>query len=132
MARTPSGSLIKTFLDIASEVTGQKFDKKVFENFFHHFEKGAVYGIEVANNFLSGAIPTELGQCSTFTLVSVSNNTLSGPIPTEMGQLSRLSELLLGGNQLTGHVPAQLCWMSLVQFDCSPALCGCDCACPNS
>ncbi|KAG1364397.1 putative leucine-rich repeat receptor-like serine/threonine-protein kinase [Cocos nucifera] len=62
----------------------------------------------LSNNFLSGAIPPELGNISSIGLLDLSNNKLSGEIPRSLGNLSLISEIHLQKNQLNGEIPASL------------------------
>ncbi|CAB9512858.1 Leucine Rich Repeat [Seminavis robusta] len=107
----------------------------------------------LANNSLSGQIPSELGLLSNLGEISLENNHFSGPVSDQLGQLLLQSEegppalhtLNIKGNPfLTGTVPSDLCNISGtckpnnldpceephgLLFDCSSALCGCDCLC---
>jgi Leucine-rich repeat (LRR) protein len=93
---------------------------------------GSVTKIYLANNNLTGSLPSELGDLSNLTnfepwgnqiggsipaaLGSLANmqqiwmpaNAFTGPIPPELGNLGQLRVLNLGGSQLTGPVPAEL------------------------
>ena len=65
-------------------------------------------GLWLAENRLSGRIPPELGNLSNLENLDINANDLSGTIPTELGNLSNLGVLLLAGNQLNGTIPSQL------------------------
>ncbi|KAG1364396.1 putative leucine-rich repeat receptor-like serine/threonine-protein kinase [Cocos nucifera] len=62
----------------------------------------------LSNNFLSGAIPPEIGNISSIGLLDLSNNKLSGEIPRSLGNLSLIREIHLQKNQLYGEIPASL------------------------
>ncbi|KAG1364395.1 putative leucine-rich repeat receptor-like serine/threonine-protein kinase [Cocos nucifera] len=62
----------------------------------------------LSNNFLSGAIPPEIGNISSIGLLDLSNNKLSGEIPRSLGNLSLIREIHLQKNQLYGEIPARL------------------------
>ena len=64
--------------------------------------------LRLANNHLSGPIPPELGSLSALTRLDLENNDLSGSIPSQLGDMSDIRVLLLGDNNLSGRVPAQL------------------------
>lgn len=82
------------------------------------------------NNSLSGGIPSELGQLSQMTELYLSHNTFVGTIPAIIGALSSLSEFDISQNPLvSGVLPTGLCGVHLLEFDCSGALCGCECTC---
>ena len=61
-----------------------------------------------SNRELSGSIPPELGNLSNLEILFLSDNQLSGSIPPELGKLSNLERLFLVGNQLSGSIPPEL------------------------
>ena len=88
--------------------------------------------LNLSNNQLTGAIPTQLGNLSDLTALWLYNNQLSGGIPSELGSLSDpgmadtvwkpvdrcaiphqigdlsdLSHLWLQDNQLSGEIPPE-------------------------
>ena len=67
-----------------------------------------VLRLNLAENQLTGGIPTELGGLSNLTELSLRDNQLTGEIPPELGRLSRLTNLYLSHNQLTGGIPTEL------------------------
>ncbi len=67
-----------------------------------------VTGLDLTNNQLSGAIPTDFALLTNLTQLWLADNNLTGTIPAELGQLTNLSELWIGGNQLTGTIPEEL------------------------
>ena len=71
-------------------------------------EDGKVTGLELANNELSGTIPTELGELATLQTLDLRGNRLNGSIPASFEGLTNLNELYLGGNDITGCVPSRL------------------------
>ncbi|XP_057799483.1 receptor kinase-like protein Xa21 [Salvia miltiorrhiza] len=74
-------------------------------------------GIYLSYNQLSGAIPTNLSQCSRLEVLSLSYNSFSGEIPSEIGYLTSLQILALGGNNLNGILPHEIGHLqSLVTF----------------
>ena len=76
-------------------------------------DEGRVIELHLAENLLSGQIPTELGNLSNLTgSVDLWGNQLTGTIPSEIGNLSNLTGMSLGGNELTGAIPTGT-WRSL-------------------
>ena len=59
-------------------------------------------------NQLTGAIPAELGQLASLTVLGLHENQLTGVIPAELAKLANLTVLWLNGNHLTGSIPAEL------------------------
>ena len=57
---------------------------------------------------LSGEIPTELGNLSSFVWMGLHDNDLTGEIPAELGGLAKLQRLYLTNNELYGEVPEEL------------------------
>ena len=76
-----------------------------------HFDSSAprrVTEIDLADTFLSGSIPQELGQLASLQTLLLDGNQLSGSIPQELGQLASLKILWLYNNQLSGSIPEEL------------------------
>ncbi len=69
---------------------------------------GRVTQLRLANNRLTGELPSQLGDLSSLRQLRLGNNELSGPIPSELGNLSNLGYLYLNANDLTGSIPAEL------------------------
>ena len=69
---------------------------------------GTIIGIDLAENQLSGEIPTELANLTDLTSLNLSQNQLTGEIPPELGNLTNLTDLFLGANELTGEIPLEL------------------------
>ena len=70
----------------------------------------------LANNQLTGTIPTELGNLANLWFLDLSDNQLTGSIPPELGDLSSLTRLSLANNQLTGSIPQSFTHLTLVHF----------------
>ena len=64
--------------------------------------------LHLANNSLTGKIPTELGGMVSARTIDLESNILVGSIPSELGNLSFLRVLKLANNALTGTVPESL------------------------
>ena len=69
---------------------------------------GRVDSLRLADNDLSGAIPSSLGNLTALVSVDLSGNRLSGVIPSSLGNLTALSLLDLSDNRLLGPIPAVL------------------------
>ena len=59
-------------------------------------------------NWLTGEIPSEIGQLKNLTTLSLGYNNLTGEIPEEMWTLTNLTTLSLSYNQLTGEIPLEI------------------------
>ena len=68
--------------------------------------------LDLANNQPSGPIPSELSRLSNLEVLDLENNQLSGPIPSELSRLSNLEVLDLANNQLSGPIPSELSRLS--------------------
>lgn len=64
-------------------------------------ENSALEELDVSNNNLTGALPSQIGQLRNLKKLNASNNQMTG-IPAEIGQLTKLEELNYSGNQITG------------------------------
>ena len=62
----------------------------------------------LANNQLSGSIPSSFGSLSDLTGLYVSGNQLSGSIPSSFGSLSSLKYVELDNNRLSGSIPSSI------------------------
>ena len=67
-----------------------------------------VLGLDLAEDQLTGEIPSELGDLTNLESLVLNNNELTGPIPAALGDLSNLRALNLWSNELTGPIPAAL------------------------
>nr|POE70396.1 isoform 3 of probable leucine-rich repeat receptor-like protein kinase [Quercus suber] len=64
--------------------------------------------LNLAENNLSGLIPTQLGACLELLFLNLSKNILEGRIPSRIGSLQSLENLDLSWNMLIGEIPPQL------------------------
>ena len=71
-------------------------------------DSGRVVGVRLAENELSGAIPSELGDLGSLESLDLADNGLSGAIPSELGRLANLRSLRLAGNVLSRPIPLEL------------------------
>jgi len=58
--------------------------------------------LQLARNYLKGALPTELGKLSVLTKMELEENNIEGTLPSEIGQLFKLEYLDLSWNNLQG------------------------------
>jgi len=65
------------------------------------FKKTNLLKLDLSNNKLTGALPSQINQLKKLQVLDASNNQMTG-VPAEIGQLSNLIELDLSNNQLTG------------------------------
>ncbi|KAL3753525.1 hypothetical protein ACJRO7_000862 [Eucalyptus globulus] len=62
-------------------------------------------GLNLSRNFLSGRIPTRIGDMESLESLDLSNNHLSGAIPHSFSAFTFLSKLNLSHNNFTGPIP---------------------------
>lgn len=65
------------------------------------FDKNDLLELDVSNNRLTGALPSQLGNLKRLKILKANGNQMTG-VPAEIGQLSDLEILDLSDNQLTG------------------------------
>ena len=91
--------------------------------------------LHLENCELSGTIATEIGLMTSLVSWNSSFNQLTGPIPVEVERLvsdGTLASFDITNNKLEGTMPVGLCELSVLGFDCSVRLCGCDCVCTQT
>jgi hypothetical protein len=60
--------------------------------------------VSLHNNFLTGAFPGELGNCSNLRALYLASNSFYGPLPSLLGFWPRLTHLSLGFNNFSGAI----------------------------
>lgn len=93
-------------------------------------ELASVETLNLSHNELSGTLPIAMDGMAQLTVLDLQDNFLTGLVPTEeLASCPFLRELYLRNNSLSGELPNELCVLNALEFDCSQALCGCQCAC---
>ncbi|KAJ7976306.1 LRR receptor-like kinase family protein [Quillaja saponaria] len=64
--------------------------------------------LKLSHNFLTGEIPSEIGECRNLRTLLLDGNIFEGRIPPEIGQISELRILDVSRNSLTGRIPNEL------------------------
>lgn len=67
-----------------------------------------VTGLDLKENNLAGAIPSEIGQLKDLVQLNLGINKLTGNIPTEISGLENTTHLYLHSNRLTGNIPSSI------------------------
>ncbi len=65
------------------------------------FAETKIEELNLSNNELTGALPSQVGALQNLKVLNLSNNNFTG-VPAEIGQLSKLEVLDLSDNKLTG------------------------------
>ena len=71
-------------------------------------QMGRVHTLSLGDNELNGTIPPELGNLTNLEFMHIYDTQLSGTVPPEFGNLSNLKSLVLRDNKLTGALPSEL------------------------
>ena len=69
---------------------------------------GALQWLDLSLNELSGSIPRAIESLTSLYLLNLSRNALSGSVPQWFGNMSSLLALYLSANELTGGIPDEL------------------------
>ncbi|CAD6226149.1 unnamed protein product [Miscanthus lutarioriparius] len=64
--------------------------------------------LQIANNNISGVIPSDIGNLAGLEMLDFGKNLLTGVIPESIGKLTRLQLLALDSNYLSGHLPSSI------------------------
>lgn len=64
--------------------------------------------LDLYSNFLTGSLPSEIGNMGKLVVLNLSKNHLSGQLPNELSKLSELNYLDLSQNNFKGRIPDKL------------------------
>ncbi|GAV71742.1 Pkinase domain-containing protein/LRR_1 domain-containing protein/LRRNT_2 domain-containing protein/LRR_4 domain-containing protein/LRR_8 domain-containing protein [Cephalotus follicularis] len=64
--------------------------------------------LDLSSNFLTGGLPSDIGNLGRLNLLNLASNDLSGQLPSELDKLSNLEYLDLSGNKFEGEIPNKL------------------------
>ncbi|CAL5089344.1 unnamed protein product [Urochloa decumbens] len=64
--------------------------------------------LRIPSNYISGGIPSEIGNLANLEMLDLTDNLLSGVIPESIGKLAQLKELYLYTNSLSGVIPPSI------------------------
>ena len=79
-------------------------------------DSGAVVGLSLDNNNLTGEIPRLLAELDDLVTLDLSGNTLTGKIPRELQELQQLRDLVLNGNVLVGPLTREVGYMGELRY----------------
>ncbi|KAG0451479.1 hypothetical protein HPP92_026227 [Vanilla planifolia] len=65
--------------------------------------------LQLADNYISGSIPADLGNCTNLQSLDLSFNDLVGEVPLPVWSLPKLVDLVMWANNLSGEIPGDLC-----------------------
>ncbi|XP_071696553.1 receptor-like protein kinase BRI1-like 3 [Rutidosis leptorrhynchoides] len=69
----------------------------------------ALQKLLLANNYLSGSVPKNIGNCRSLQTIDLSFNSLTGAIPSEIWNLPQILDVVMWANNLTGEIPEGIC-----------------------
>ncbi|CAA0824281.1 receptor like protein 21 [Striga hermonthica] len=70
--------------------------------------------VDLSNNILSGAIPSEVTSLVELSTLNLSRNNLTGSIPGNIGNMKQLETLDFSMNSLSGNIPGSITSMSFL------------------
>ncbi|CAA0824280.1 disease resistance family protein / LRR family protein [Striga hermonthica] len=73
-----------------------------------------VKSVDLSNNILSGAIPSEVTSLVELRTLNLSRNNLTGSIPDNIGNMKQLETLDFSMNSLSGNIPGSITSMSFL------------------
>uniref|UniRef100_UPI00402B0616 Receptor-like protein kinase BRI1-like 3 n=1 Tax=Arabidopsis thaliana TaxID=3702 RepID=UPI00402B0616 len=91
------------------DLSSNEFTGEVPSGFCSLQSSSVLEKLLIANNYLSGTVPVELGKCKSLKTIDLSFNALTGLIPKEIWTLPKLSDLVMWANNLTGGIPESIC-----------------------
>lgn len=71
--------------------------------------------LSMANNNLSGSLPSNVGSLKSLKFLDISNNRFSGSIPDSIGSLRSLQNMSLAGNNFSGALPESIDGLASLQ-----------------
>lgn len=92
---------------ISIELADNNLSGQLPSEFFEFFSNLMV--LNLSDNRLSGSIPSSVGSLSNLNVLELAENELTSHIPSEIGQLSKLDHLFLQKNDLIGQMPNEVC-----------------------
>jgi Leucine-rich repeat (LRR) protein len=69
---------------------------------------GRVIKVDLAQNRLTGTIPSEIGNLTAIRWLKLGNNALSGSLPASIGNLTLLNSLEINTTSISGSIPSEL------------------------
>ena len=79
-------------------------------------DSGAVIGLALGNNNLTGEIPRLLAELDDLVTLDLGSNTLGGKIPWQLRELHQLRDLVLNGNALEGPLTREVGYMGGLRY----------------
>lgn len=76
-----------------------------------HMNRTSLKELILANNGLTGTLPSCLMELRAMEDFSVKDNMMTGTIPQELGDLLNLQTIHMAGNNFTEKMPGSLCWL---------------------
>ncbi|KAH7836302.1 hypothetical protein Vadar_034441 [Vaccinium darrowii] len=105
-------------LDVSRNMITGGLDSRLFPNGTKGTKTGLVSlkWFLIQDTYLSGRIPSELGNSKELKLIAFDGCHFFGPIPTSLGNLSELTALRLAENQLSGQIPSNIATQRLTDL----------------
>ncbi|CAM8889156.1 unnamed protein product [Rhodiola kirilowii] len=91
-----------------------KLSGEIPKDFLNHFDQLIL--LDLHQNYLTGSLPSEVGNLKNLGVLSLSDNKFSGEIPAQLGECSGLEFLDMAGNYLEGSIPSSLSKLKALQF----------------
>ena len=99
-----------TVLDVSCNRLGGSLDNDVFRLLVN------LETLNLSSNYLTGMIPSSIGQLVKLTILNLSSNQFTGSIPTTICNLIVLKEMKLYNNKLSGEIPLGISKLVKLQY----------------
>ena len=108
-----TGILCEDSRIVAIDLSNNNLHGEISSNAFLSF--GALKSLSLANNNITGKLPSSIGNLTNLQFLNLQNNNFSSFIPKEVGKLKKLEWFSLYNNRISGELPKEFGEISTLQ-----------------